>query len=223
MSREHSHCPAAEGWQGRLQTKLATAGVGGTLVGAALSVLQQGPFLRYAFGTAASWVICVGGFAVCQETSRLLRCDDSAANSIVAGAATGALLLGLQRGKNASLPAAIVCGSAAGAWHVLDDRLQPVAFFQQWLVDNDLMDLSGVQQKPSIRSDQYKTQPASYNIDPSANSWGDIFGIKRLSDAEWKEHEEQRRTKFDKRLARAGLGPDERMVQQRGRSEQNST
>ena len=111
--------------------------------------------------------------AVCQETSRLLRCDDSAANSIVAGAATGALLLGLQRelttcailycspapppalvswlicwllvsgGKNASLPAAIVCGSAAGAWHVLDDRLQPVAFFQQWLVDNDLMDLSG--------------------------------------------------------------------------------
>ena len=38
-------------------------GVGGTLVGAALSVLQQGPFLRYAFGTAASWVICVGGFA----------------------------------------------------------------------------------------------------------------------------------------------------------------
>lgn len=58
---------------------------------------------------------------------------------------------------------------------------------------------AGVQQKPSIRSDQYKTQPASYNIDPSANSWGDIFGIKRLSDAEWKEHEEQRRTKFDKR------------------------
>ena len=67
-------------------------------------------------------MICVGGFAgsyksvlvccvdlsqqgqqklkltaVCQETSRLLRCEDSAANSIVAGAATGALLLGLQR------------------------------------------------------------------------------------------------------------------------------
>lgn len=34
---------------------------------------------------------------VCQETSRLLRCEDSPANSVVAGAASGALLLGLQR------------------------------------------------------------------------------------------------------------------------------
>lgn len=35
--------------------------------------------------------------AVCQELSRLLRCEDSAANSIVAGAAAGACLIGLQR------------------------------------------------------------------------------------------------------------------------------
>ena len=106
---------------------------------------------------------------MCQELSRLLRCEDSAANSIVAGATTGALLLGLQRkrlqashshvhvhpqmqvyvrllaagGKSATIPAAIVCGSAAGIGHVLFDSVQPMQMFQQWLVDNDLMDDPG--------------------------------------------------------------------------------
>lgn len=46
-------------------------------------------------------------------------------------------------GKNASLPAAIVCGGAAGAGHLLCDSLQPVQMFQQWLMDNDLMDRPG--------------------------------------------------------------------------------
>ncbi len=46
-------------------------------------------------------------------------------------------------GKNASLPAAIVCGSAAGMGHIFYDRLQPVHQFQRWLVDNDLMDKPG--------------------------------------------------------------------------------
>ena len=46
-------------------------------------------------------------------------------------------------GKNASLPAAIVCGSAAGIAHILDERVQPVYLFQRWLVDNDLMDKPG--------------------------------------------------------------------------------
>jgi len=53
------------------------------------------------------------------------------------------MLIVTSGGKNASLPAAIVCGSAAGVGHVLDDRLQPFAIFQQWLVDNDLMDKPG--------------------------------------------------------------------------------
>lgn len=230
-----------EGWQSRMQAKVLTAGavrrwsvdntlkyctsfqpyfehagVVGSLTGAVLSILQQKHFLRHSLGTAASCMICVGGFAgssqpvllccvdlcrqgqqksvilplnmkfftaVCQETSRLLRCEDTAANSIVAGAATGALLLGLQResvqllccvlsipklwaapsmmpqfdlepsfagGKNASLPAAIVCGGAAGIGHLLCDSLQPVQMFQQWLVDNDLMDRPGFAFAPQI-------------------------------------------------------------------------
>ena len=118
--------------------------------------------------------------------SRLLRCEDSAANSIVAGAATGATLLGLQReacisqsyecaatetnytpaftsmplsmfvpvlltspvtlnvasvgGKAASLPAALVCGAAAGTLHVLDDAMQPLPAFRQWLMEYGLLD-----------------------------------------------------------------------------------
>jgi hypothetical protein len=145
MPLGHTNCPIIDGWQGRLQAKLAAAGavimmtasctpqtelyhdsifaptgVGGTLAGAVLAVLQQKQILAHSLGTAASCMICVGGFAgvlhhlnllpflkplltdtctmtVCQETSRLLRCEDSPANSIVAGAAAGALLLGLQR------------------------------------------------------------------------------------------------------------------------------
>lgn len=46
-------------------------------------------------------------------------------------------------GKSTTLPAAIVCGGAAGAGHLLCDSLQPVQILQQWLVDNDLMDRPG--------------------------------------------------------------------------------
>ena len=50
------------------------------------------------------------------------------------------LMLG---GRSASLPAAVVCGAAAGVCHLLDDKLQPIRQCQQWLVDNDLMDKPG--------------------------------------------------------------------------------
>ena len=39
------------------------AGVVGSLAGAVLSVLQQKHFVRHSVGTAASCMICVGGFA----------------------------------------------------------------------------------------------------------------------------------------------------------------
>jgi len=41
----------------------ALTGVGGTLAGAVLAVLQQKQLLAHSFGTAASCMICVGGFA----------------------------------------------------------------------------------------------------------------------------------------------------------------
>ena len=81
----HSNCLAMEGWQSRMQAKALTAGallqwtviityctvdpfvylagVVGALTGAVLSVLQQKQFLRHSCGTAASCMICVGGFA----------------------------------------------------------------------------------------------------------------------------------------------------------------
>lgn len=224
MPLGHTNCPVIDGWQGRLQAKIAAAGVGGTLAGAVLAVLQQKQLLASSLGTAASCMICVGGFAVCQETSRLLRCEDSPANSVVAGAASGALLLGLQRGKNASLPAAIVCGSAAGIAHILDERLQPVYLFQRWLVDNDLMDKSVLYQQPPTRAPVHQVPARDSSPIPTStgNTWGDTFGIKHLSDAEMIEYERQKKEKFNKRLVKAGLGPDERMVQQRQRPDRSS-
>ena len=40
-----------------------STGVVGMLTGAVLSVLQQKQLLRHSVGTAASCIICVGGFA----------------------------------------------------------------------------------------------------------------------------------------------------------------
>lgn len=34
---------------------------------------------------------------------------------------------------------------------------------------------------------------------PGEGTWGNTFGIKRLSDAEWEEHERKRKAKFDQR------------------------
>ena len=53
------------------------------------------------------------------------------------------MLTNVTGGKSASLPGAIVCGGAAGTGHLLYDSLQPVRMFQQWLLQNDLMDAPG--------------------------------------------------------------------------------
>lgn len=43
-------------------------------------------------------------------------------------------------GKAASLPAALVCGAAAGTLHVLDEAMQPLPALQQWLMKYGLLD-----------------------------------------------------------------------------------
>lgn len=65
---------------------------------------------------------------VCQELSRLLRCEDSAANSIVAGAATGACLMGLQR-KLCLMQLLMWSSAASTVTTVQVERLQ--GFLQQ--------------------------------------------------------------------------------------------
>lgn len=193
---------------------MAFAGVGGTVAGAALAVLQQKKFVGHCAGTAASCMVCMGAFAGLQESSRLLRCDDSAANSIVAGAAVGAVLLGLQRGRQASLPGAIVCGFAAGTVYTLDDKLQPLKIAKQWLAENDLIDLdkSEVKQRKEKWRQIKRPDDAPLTPNSSGNTWGDYFGIKSLTDEEWLLHEQQRKAKFEQRLSQAGLKPEDRMI-----------
>lgn len=41
--------------------------------------------------------------------------------------------------------------------------------------------------------------PPSQNARPPEGTWGDAFGIKHLSDAEWEEHERKRKALFDQR------------------------
>ncbi len=148
MPLGHTNCPVIDGWQGRLQAKLAAAGAvimmtacciddpadctaprqhfrshrrrrhscwccsGGAATETTLGTFFRdccqlhdlcGRFCRCAVLPkltalfSRSLLTCTCAMTVCQEASRLLRCEDSPANSIVAGAASGALLLGLQR------------------------------------------------------------------------------------------------------------------------------
>ena len=99
-----------------------------------------------------------------QEITRLLRCADSPANSIVAGAVTGSVLAGVQRkenvsrspaikccampqrqfphagGKAVTIPAAAVCGAAAGFSHLLWLQAQPEWRLRVWLVQQGLLE-----------------------------------------------------------------------------------
>ena len=99
-----------------------------------------------------------------QEVTRLLRCADSPANSIVAGAVTGSILAGVQRkksvssvrlpsvlyhapkaprsagGKAVTIPAAAVCGAAAGFGHLLWLQAQPGWRLRVWLVQQGLLE-----------------------------------------------------------------------------------
>ena len=42
-------------------------------------------------------------------------------------------------------------------------------------------------------------QLGNQNPSPSGNRWGDTFGIKHLSDAEWEEYERRQKVDFDRR------------------------
>ena len=56
---------------------------------------------------------------------------------------------------------------------------------------------AGTQQQAKVKETGHS--PPSQHARPSEGTWGDAFGIKHLSDAEWEEHERKRKMLFDQR------------------------
>jgi hypothetical protein len=90
-----------------------------------LALVRNEPALVTAAATAASFGIVTATFCSLQELCRLLRQDDGAANSLAAGAGSGALLRGLHHGRQFALAGALLGGVVGCVCHVaLDSRTE---------------------------------------------------------------------------------------------------
>ena len=102
------------GWQSRLGERTGMSVCVGAAVGTLLSVLRNEPALSTAARTSGSFGIIGATFFSFSELCRLLRQEDGRANSVLAGAASGALLRGVHHGRGFVLPGAI--GGSLLAW-----------------------------------------------------------------------------------------------------------
>ena len=102
------------GWQSRIGERTGMSVGVGAAVGTFLSVLRNEPALRTAARTSGSFGIIGATFFSLSELCRMLRQEDGRANSVLAGAASGAVLRGVHHGRGFVLPGAI--GGSLLAW-----------------------------------------------------------------------------------------------------------
>ncbi|PRW56707.1 mitochondrial import inner membrane translocase subunit tim17 [Chlorella sorokiniana] len=134
----NTRCKEAAGWDGRIASKLMVAGGVGAVVGSVLSVVQQQPLVRFTAASTASFLMLTGCFSVVQEGSRLVRCRDSPLNSVLGGAATGALLFASHGQPGAR--GAVICAAIGGVAHLAAARVEAAGGLQQLLIAVDLLD-----------------------------------------------------------------------------------
>ncbi|KAK9820430.1 hypothetical protein WJX72_010293 [[Myrmecia] bisecta] len=173
-------CTASDGWSERFLTKtLAAAGLG-AVAGSILAVLQRAPMLHHTVGTAASCAVCIGCFSALQETTRLLRCEDSAANSIIGGAGAAYLLTYTTRGRGPAINAGFWCGVAGGVAHKLE--LDP-------------------------SEQQHSSQGAAGAYASSVlGKLSALMPLRKMSNQEWEEYQERKQALFKARVEKTMMG-----------------
>ena len=98
-------------------TRAPSVGVGAA-AGTCYALVCNEPALAASAATSASFGIAAGTFFSLQELCRLLRQADGPENSLLAGAASGALLRGVHHGRAFALPGALAAGALAYAAHL---------------------------------------------------------------------------------------------------------
>ncbi|KAL4427821.1 hypothetical protein ABPG75_001910 [Micractinium tetrahymenae] len=216
-----TRCKETSGWEDRIAAKLIVAGSAGAAVGSVLSVLQQQPLVRFTAASTASFLMLAGCFSVVQEASRLVRCRDSPANSVLAGAAAGALLY-KTHGRSGA-PGAVICAALGGAVHLLADKIQVAGGFAQLLVSMDLLDPPPQPAQPPAEAEQQQSSHTSRSgraegaaaaaaagqagQPPAARPWWHKYlPIKKMSDEEWERYKSQQDAAQRKRIEAALAG-----------------
>ncbi|KAL4442039.1 hypothetical protein ABPG77_011300 [Micractinium sp. CCAP 211/92] len=207
-----TRCKETAGWEDRIAAKLIVAGTSGAAVGSVLAVLQQRSLIGFTAASTASFLMLAGCFSVVQETSRLVRCRDSPTNSVLAGAATGALLY-KTHGRSAA-PGAVICAALGGAAHLLAGRIEAAGGFAQLLVSLDLLDPPP--QPPAKAEQPHSSSSAEAGAAAAAGQaggqpssrpwWHDYLPIKRMSDEEWEQYKSQQDDVQRKRIEAALAG-----------------
>ncbi|CAD7696316.1 unnamed protein product, partial [Ostreobium quekettii] len=181
-------CPASEGWQERVVTKTAWAGVGGATLGAWLSVLRNGSTTTYILGTGGSFLMAMACFTALQESVRFLRCEDSPVNSWLAGTGAGYALTAAHQGRTKGVLGGCLWGVAAATCHVLSDRWDPGTRFKRTLASLDLLD---------IPQDQLSHQLEGSKLSEEADGgwlsgWQQWMPIQKMTDEEYKRYRDRK-------------------------------
>eukprot|EP00873_Tetraselmis_striata_P036903 jgi/Tetstr1/457167/TSEL_043817.t1 len=111
------------GWERRILGRAAAGGVLGAFTGTWLALSRRQPLLATSFATSTNVALAASLYGVCQETLRVLTCQDGPVNSVFAGGLAGYALGMVQhgRGKGPAVGAAIFA-TAGGVCHALDAR-----------------------------------------------------------------------------------------------------
>lgn len=213
---DKTRCKEAAGWDDRIASKLMVAGGVGATVGSVLSVVQQQPLVRFTALSTASFLMLTGCFSVVQEASRLLRCRDSPLNSVLGGAATGALLF-----KSHGQPGArgaIICAAIGGVAHLAAARVEAAGGLQQLLISMDLLDPPPPPPpgSPEAAAAQAAAQAAAATAAAAAAAqqqaeqarpwWHQYMPLRRMSDQEFEEYKAKQDDAQRKRIEAALAG-----------------
>lgn len=214
-----------------MQAKIGTAAVAGLAVGSVLSVLQQQPLASFTASSAASFVLLATAFSAVQETSRLVRCQDSPANSMVGGAGTGALLY-KAHGQNPHR--AVIVATVAGAAHWALARVDAAGGLRAFLISVDLLDPPRGSQAPAAAAVDVGGSAAGGAasgsgagaggeapgegppLAPAPRPWWHAYlPVKKLTDAEWAEYKASQDKAQRQRIEAALAGGLPAMVERR--------
>ncbi|KAK9812359.1 hypothetical protein WJX73_005130 [Symbiochloris irregularis] len=199
--RSVNRCPAAAGWQERIVQKTASAGVFGAVGGALLSVSQQAPLLRFSATTAASCTFCMACFSVLVEGVRLLRCQDSPANSILAGGLTGYGLTAVHRGAARAGPASVWWAAAGGLAHVASDSAMAHGGFQGLLTRHLLLD-----PPEGVPQEVVESEPWDWL------AW--VPFLRKMSDDDWEAYQQKQQGAMSQRYSAVTDGNKQQQQQQ---------
>ncbi|CAK0748227.1 hypothetical protein CVIRNUC_001823 [Coccomyxa viridis] len=125
-------------------------------------------------------------YGVLLEGMRIVRCDDSPINSVVAAGAASYILVSSHTGRQKAVPAALYCALGAGGLHFLTQRLQWDRALRRTLVRMDLLDDEGIREELDRPPEPFVPVPAD------ELGWRKYLPVRKMTAEEYEKYQRRK-------------------------------